>query len=995
MENNTPRMRRPKRKLCYLSSYENPPQPWTGALSLMDVDKMFDDMDSSPQDDLCSPSPLLTTFDVEKLPDNKVVSPISPEETGFDKDKPHPSKSSPGPTLDAHLDIPFVAHLPAKTSSPIEENIFVKSAEKLNDINSPPVTPVLFPLEEETQDKANAEPPLAHEHQSNEQVKEEKKTWQPDEPVVAQTKQPESATSDDGSKKDPKPKESSTRVVKDMTAFLQKLRKAVQSKPPPCSRKSELPVEVPAPSPPPSPPPPPPPPPPPEPEDDFLILDDDDTTFQFCIPHKSGPSRKQKQSRFSSSNKDSSSEKGSKDSLEKTPRKQEEPEKASDKLEHDNMGLGTKRKGNKKIHEDAESESCKASFVSPVDQPLDAVKTQENVKPPKKAQSKKSPKNHQTDTETEKPSEKPKTKATKSFETKKSKHIQTKEEHRKAKKSSTRTRKRQHVSEAGVKKNTCMSSEEQNDTEALAPPTETQRVDSDPDGKVKQSKPVSEQSSSDDERVFGKRRRRQTGQWWMISSHSAEETDNQVDLVKKSKVSTKNSNTAVPLLAEKNKKDKVLKKRKPKETVLPSPILNQAKGKKTKQKIKRNTKENMQEKKKKAQEVFKSVEEVEEQEVIDGMDQEQSCPSSSNHRNHNNNSEQVIQTQRVDHHSINEERVHPISPIHRKEQLYGAEPSKRRRKPTGNWWMVNDDNNVAAGVSSPLTLPHKERKPSKDKKKPSKRKTSPESNNQDTVDQSSKPAEGAPVMMKPVFTPKTVKSALVKFNDIFASGVETPSVMKSRDVPQLHGRELTTHPAVEDCEANAEMLTESQRESTSYVFRSGPTSLIELEEHEENGESVLPTTRGQAVLSVSDLCGPPLQPLSLQPKDKVNLGEMFKCLWSTLAKNDAEITPDHFDWFFHKDRAMGILEDLNDSTYCTGKLVLGSYMKKPLWVDHSATTVFHLNSSSVNVSVDARTFSYSPGQAFVVHCGCAYSIKNITAQPALLYFTRMLAESSD
>lgn len=44
---------------------------------------------------------------------------------------------------------------------------------------------------------------------------------------------------------------------------------------------------------------------------------------------------------------------------------------------------------------------------------------------------------------------------------------------------------------------------------------------------------------------------------------------------------------------------------------------------------------------------------------------------------------------------------------------------------------------------------------------------------------------------------------------------------------------------------------------------------------------VLPSNGSEAVLSASDLCAPPLKPLILQPKDKANLIEWFKSLWST------------------------------------------------------------------------------------------------------------------
>lgn len=94
--------------------------------------------------------------------------------------------------------------------------------------------------------------------------------------------------------------------------------------------------------------------------------------------------------------------------------------------------------------------------------------------------------------------------------------------------------------------------------------------------------------------------------------------------------------------------------------------------------------------------------------------------------------------------------------------------------------------------------------------------------------------------------------------------------------------------------------------------------------------------------------------------------------------------------------------DFNSGTFCSGKMLLGSYMKKPLWVDHSATTVgslcilpllysfshrprpsitppfspftrisqvFHLLTSSVNVVINGSASRFRPAQAFAVPCG--------------------------
>lgn len=120
-------------------------------------------------------------------------------------------------------------------------------------------------------------------------------------------------------------------------------------------------------------------------------------------------------------------------------------------------------------------------------------------------------------------------------------------------------------------------------------------------------------------------------------------------------------------------------------------------------------------------------------------------------------------------------------------------------------------------------------------------------------------------------------------------------------------------------------------------LRSGPSCMLELQQYEENDEmSVfwffspnhgafsctftslfkktkyldicfavdLPSSRFEAVLSASDLCGPPLKPLNLLPKDKANLSLWFKSLWSVTAdsKNHSftylkELAIDLIEWF--------------------------------------------------------------------------------------------------
>ncbi|XP_061633998.1 serine/arginine repetitive matrix protein 1-like isoform X2 [Phyllopteryx taeniolatus] len=181
-------------------------------------------------------------------------------------------------------------------------------------------------------------------------------------------------------------------------------------------------------------------------------------------------------------------------------------------------------------------------------------------------------------------------------------------------------------------------------------------------------------------------------------------------------------------------------------------------------------------------------------------------------------------------------------------------------------------------------------------------------------------------------------------------------------------------------------------------FHSGPVCMIDLEPYDD---ADLPSTRQpSAELSVSDLCAPPLKPFSLRAKDEADLTEWLRYLFPTTLKgkknqNLANVSPDHFDWYFHKGRAVGVAEDLRCASFSQGKMLLGSFMKKPLWVDHSATTVFFLLTSSVGVIVDNMESCVHAGNSFMVPCGHAYSIQNLTAQPAVLCFNRILTESPD
>ncbi|XP_042366612.1 titin isoform X2 [Plectropomus leopardus] len=1052
METNYPNLRRPKRKLCYLTTKDSPSE-WTAPLTLGDIEKMFDDLDPSTNDNNGppTPSPLLQTFDIETNQSERKTSPVSKK--GYLKEKPPtcemdpeddvlpPATKPPSLKLDIDLDIPFKAHGPVKTSSPIEDNPVVEPVGEFDNEKDQAVSPLLFACEDEGKEEANAEPQTIQEPQGSgseldsppSQVvinktkmsshkNKMKRSCKDSHPVKAKTpNKPKTPVS--GSKRktprqekaDPplsavrgepepaapekepesvhtQPSVELTRVGKDMTAFLKKLRDAGQPKPA-RSRKSLSPVKVAMP--------------PPEPEDDFLILEDDRPLW-FSIPTKSATSKKQRQSKTSSTDRDSSTDKGSKESPAETAEQQQEPEQANSKL-------GSQTEEKEKKNEVAESANDEDGLSRPEDLP--AGDLMEEEKPDKKKRLKKVPSKERDKeeespedkasrgTDQEKPALQAEKKAQKSSATKTSKFSKDGNENAKTSraKSLKGTRKVRQgsdvVKEAG--KEQSQSSEGYADAEDLGSLPDKEIVGSEAqaekdlaDGKDKHNKLaiVSEQSSSEDNQILGKRKRRQPGEWW-LSSQTTEETkitDNQPTL-KKSKQNNKKPSAAVPSPV-KAKKDRVLKRR---SGTPPAPSSNQntnkSKEKKSKQRKSRNTKGDTSDK------VFhtteaEQIEGQEQQEVLDQSLDEQTSPLVLTHRELSLSSA-------------------PVSTRGPREQLRAAEPQKRRRKPPGNWWVVDD---VSEDISSQPQ--QQEPKPRKDRKNMPKQSRSPRlgAPKNGNMAVSSKPQGGTPV--PPL---KLKPRSLASSKDIFMSVSETPTVVSSRETGQNKKSKVTARAAQEitvtDCTTSSktdkdifsmdagesrtqntpdhEAPQDRQSEDRLQLFRSGPSSMIELQQYEDDEDLVLAPPRVPAGLSLSDLCAPPLRPLVLQSKDKANLAEWFKSLWPV--DKGAEITPDQFDWYFYQGRAIGFLVDLNSGSICNGKILLGSYMKKPLWVDHSATTVFELLTSSVSVTIDSKESRFHPGQSFLVPCGHAYSIQNVTAQPAVVYFTRILEESSD
>ncbi|KAM7369883.1 hypothetical protein PAMP_011172 [Pampus punctatissimus] len=1041
METKYPTLKRPKRKLCYPINKDNPSKQWAGKMtSLEDVSKMFDDLDPASRDDcdVLSSSLLLNTENkqgssavpleghlTEKLPRCRKVA----------KDVLHPATSSTSPNLDIDLEIPFKGHGPVKTSSPIEGDIGAKEKANEKDQN---MSPILFFCEYEDQEEAIKEPlPIqntqcnghttegdnfkfesppskvvlgkpksSHKNKMGASSKESdpgsekmsKKSQIPvlegkgktqrqentDPPVSAMRQEPKNPAYDKNSAsvhREPAV-EMSTCVGKEMTAFLQKLRDAGKPKPT-SSRKLLSPVKATTCL--------------PDQEDEFLILDDV-APLRFSIFSKTATKKSQKQSKTSSSDKDSSTDKGMDVFTSQETKKQQELDQANRKVKSQTVSQKMKKKLKERENEVTEATPEDLPAVDLVEQDKPNKKTQQRLK---KVQAKESDmaEDKLKDTDSRETDEEIPPKTQRLSEMKRSQASKYERENAKTNKAKSLkwTRKEMQGSD-GVKKTAKeqRGSEEHAAVQDLGSLSDKEQI---VNGKNKQLV-VSEGSSSDDGQVLGKRKRNPPGQWWLSCPNSTEErkvTTNQ-PVLKRSK--------------QNRKSDGLLKQRN-----------HNTNKKKIKQNKRRNTRgDNPDKMKATVKELHMgSSEQIEDQEKQQDlsdqdMDPAQSGPLVFLHREDSFNSRDQI-FQRVYHHSGSEIKsstlVAPASSKRPSEQLRTPERIKRRRKPPGTWWKVNNVSEDMVDISSqPQQLNPKLTKPRKGSKTRSKQSKSPElrSLKKGNTAASSKPPGGAPVThleLRPLSALETVKHSWATFKDI--------AVLNNGDAGQNNRRDVTVCPAegsATDCptfsktnkdilrmdagEFNHESPLARGRPSTSTVFRSGPSSMIELQQYEENDNMVLPSSRVVcSTLSVLDLCAPPLKPLILQARDKVNLAEWLKCLWPATVNKQAEITPDQFDWYFYQGRAIGFLQDLQCGSFANGKILLGSYMKKPLWVDHSATTVFNLLTSSVSVTIDCNESRFNPGQSFMVQCGHAYSIQNLAAQPAVLYFTRILAESPD
>ncbi|XP_070960650.1 protein piccolo isoform X2 [Oncorhynchus clarkii lewisi] len=399
------------------------------------------------------------------------------------------------------------------------------------------------------------------------------------------------------------------------------------------------------------------------------------------------------------------------------------------------------------------------------------------------------------------------------------------------------------------------------------------------------------------------------------------------------------------------------------------------------------------------------------------------------------------------------------------------EKRSRRRKAPGNWWVTNNPPENADSTSSfPQQSQPYPKKPSPPQPQPNPKTRKVERSkflgppqNGNTASSTRPGGVQTPLKRKDLSAPKTVKCSLATIGAVFSSGrgalpvatvrsstwqtlgrktlfprapeeqsAQSPSIGLSSGPANDPSQDPTSDRSSSPVDLSASTVciepvgqlgkkktihrdfSQSNNrlsDNTIKGFKSGPSSMIELEDYEENDDicvqsfrvtphpSVHQSVPPGIVLSdpeaVTELCAPPLRAITLQLEDKANLTDWMALLWPATGKQGGQISPDHFQWFSYRDRALGYKMDLLAETFSNGKILLGSYMKKPLLVDHSATTVYNLLTSSVTVKINGKENHYNPGQTFMVPCGHAYSLHNLTQEPAALHFTRMLAESSE
>ncbi|XP_017308650.1 nucleolar and coiled-body phosphoprotein 1 isoform X3 [Ictalurus punctatus] len=355
-------------------------------------------------------------------------------------------------------------------------------------------------------------------------------------------------------------------------------------------------------------------------------------------------------------------------------------------------------------------------------------------------------------------------------------------------------------------------------------------------------------------------------------------------------------------------------------------------------------------------------------------------------------------------------------------------PVKRQRKTPRNWWEVPQSQGPVESSRSPRNSSPQTSRPQMGPPQSAFRKMA---SLKKTVGRSRKITKTNNM----VNTPKSVRKSLATFDALYDSGKLGPSTRRGQG-PRQKGRRNLLHSLEEQSEQSSENIhndyqqqqhatfdmcasgdvpessaawrktnprasSGSNRASADYdiAFKSGPSSLIELERYEEDEDIDMPSSRvipqtrfTPRVLSECDLCGPPLKPIVLDNEDWDNLCIWFTHIWPTTSKDGKGISPDDFHWHCHAGRAMGHMVDIQNNTFSSGKILLGSYMKKPVQTDLNAITVFNVASSCVRVETDSAKEVYNSGQTFMTSCGQSYSIHNLCQEPAVLWYHRMLPD---
>lgn len=759
----------------------------------------------------------------------------------------------------------------------------------------------------------------------------------------------------------PEPVHVSKKVKHDMTSFLEKLQNAGQPKPA-ITQTSQAKVMPPLPE--------------PEPEDEFFILEEDVSLF-VSIPNKPFKSTKERRTKASYSEGPVEKERSA-DNLKDIEQDQRLQENEAEQTNKKTKNHSTR------LNSTASNEDCPALTVTESDNVENQLQNNKYKNKKVKLVPSKDDKYEEdigTETDKEMPSRKivkrgrPVKNASKSSKSDQ-KHSQ------RTKKSGKDNRKDVRTVEA-VAEEVEAQSQEVNCEDQLnddAPVSEENNVKpaslNDPaDVDLRNSK---EEEMSDEAIVVGKRKRRPPGDWWINSPTSSErEAKHQQQTVTKTKPHNKESNSAPSPAPAATAGEK--KKHKHSSSSSDSQRQNTEKTKSKKGKLKRTSPVKSALSDKPEEDLGRIVQDR----GLDHDSDSDSSPLLFPHRDRSISSGQKA----FDKVYQNDPNGKKSSSLHCATLEKQPASQKRRRKAPGNWWEANPtEEEQEEALSEPQQQKPKELKTTEMKKKQPKK----------SVMSSSKPLEGAvrqkkrslaPTRKRCSFMeespPEKEKPASKKHSNVTTSATE--DVQETHNVLSIQMDQL---PEVQEQSPGRDGEQDLLQESISKVIASGPSSFNRLENEEEEDDVAPPA------LCASDLCSAPLRPLTLLPKDKDNLQVWLKHLWPAADKNP-EITPDDFKWFCHRGRAVGVMADLQTGSVCNGKMLLGSFMKKPLWVDHSATTMFNLLTSSVCVVVDCDKSQYRAGQSFMVPPGHAYSITNLSAQPAVLYFTRFFTEEPD